>query len=314
VLALIGHRQLIYGRWLKLTYEQSPIENNGIKAMWAGVDWITMTVSSEVSDYAEWRNKCLIQIERRANSGNAYQTTSRLGYIGHSAGGWFCGERYQDSIFIATGSEAGKAYEATYHQQAHCSRLDAQVTLQLERDDQRFGVSRYSEAIIANNRLPSARRRKLRQLSEWEGGSTYYIGSRRSSTMGRIYDKMRESKDERYANCWRYEVELHNREATEAYHYLAVTDVPQPAVAENYVARWFLKRGIACPFWLDGVPDPLWPMEEKHSDATRKLEWLNRQVRPALRRLREIADDATIAEALGIAPGSIVWHTEESEA
>lgn len=275
-----------------------------------GIDWLTLTLPLEAAQYTEWRTTCIERLGLWHDAGNFLRSTKRLGYDGIGCGGSFVGERYDGSIAIYTGALAGRVFNDVYHESAHCSRLDAQVTMQLSEDDPVFGQRRHTEADIANQRLPESRRRKLPFAGEINGGKTYYIGARSSPCFGRIYDKMRESKDQHFDNCWRYEVEAHNSEATTLFKYLHVVDVPLPAVIKAYVARWFVRRGVSCPFWLDGCPDPMWATIRDKPDNERRLEWLRHQVRPAIRTLRQAADDSTIAEALGIDLALIPWLVE----
>lgn len=278
-----------------------------------GIDWLTLTLKHETSGYTEWRSKCIERLQLWEGTGNILKSASRLGYEGISCGGAFVGEREDGSVAIFTGGLAAFTYEDTYHSAAHCSRLDVQITMELAADDTTYGLHRYNEAIRANELLPSTRQRKLSEYSTHKGGATYYIGARSSPAFGRIYDKMRESLLDAYRNCWRYEVECHNKEATTLYHYLHVTDVALPQIIRNYVARWYVKRGVLCPFWLEGAPPALWAVVHDKSDADRRLIWLEKQVRPALRTLRQVCGDATIAQALGIDLMSIPWLMEEEK-
>lgn len=272
-----------------------------------GIDWITQTLSEGSPGYTEWRSKCIERLQIYAGAGNIVKSATRLGYEGISCGGAFVGERAMDSIAIYTGGLAAYCYDDTYHAHAHCSRMDVQCTIELARDDPIFGQHRYQEAIRANDLLPETRQRVLDERKRHKGGATYYIGARKSPAFGRIYDKMRESKEEAYRNCWRYEVECHNDESTTLYHHLRVVDVPLPAVIMQFVAHWFVKRGVLCPFWLTGSPDPLWSKVVDKSDSDRRLKWLRLQVAPAIRTLREVCNDATIAQALGIDLEAIPW-------
>jgi replication initiation factor len=273
----------------------------------AGVDWLTLTLRRDARNYDDWRSKCIERLQLWEGTGNILKSASRLGYDGISCGGAFIGERHDGSVAIYTGGMASLVFDDTYHEEVHCSRIDVQLTIELSEDDPSFGKHRYLEAIRANDMLPSSRRRKLSEYSTHGGGATYYIGARSSGTFGRIYDKMRESLLDAYRNCWRYETEAHNKEATRLYHYLRVVDVPLPQVLRGYLARWYIKRGILCPFWLDGAPPALWAKIHDKSDSDRRLRWLREQVRPALRTLRQVANDATIAEALGIGLAVIPW-------
>jgi hypothetical protein len=273
----------------------------------AGIDWLTLTLRPDATGYTQWRGHCLERLQLWVGAGNLLKSTSRLGYEGLSCGGAFVGEREDGSIAIYTGGLAAHAYVETYHPGVRCSRLDAEVTIRLSDDDPTYGQHRYSEAIRANDLLPEKRQRKLREYKTHKGGATYYIGSRSSPEYGRIYDKMRESKEDHYINCWRYEVECHNECSTKLYHYLHVVDIPLPGVIKSFVARWYTRRGVLCPFWLEGCPDALWPKVTDKSDASRRLKWLREQVAPAIRTLRLVSNDATIAEALGIDLAVIPW-------
>lgn len=134
-----------------------------------------------------------------------------------------------------------------------------------------------------------------------DGGYTLYIGAPSSDQMGRLYNKAAESKAEEYENCWRWEVQLRNREATRAAVYLAeeCRDVRQGVLAT--VSDWFTRRGCAPSFAAGEIVACDFTEPAPKSDAQRSLQWLQTQVRPTVARLVQEGYTTQTLHALGLA-------------
>jgi hypothetical protein len=116
-----------------------------------------------------------------------------------------------------------------------------------------------------------------------EAGDTARIGSRKSNYHGRIYDKYRESGEEQYRNCWRYEVECKGDAARVAARLVSTMD-NHPAPIAASVFRWYAARGVQCRFAPD-APGELSPIGRPETDAEGQLRWLARGVAPVVKRL-----------------------------
>jgi DNA relaxase NicK len=143
---------------------------------------------------------------------------------------------------------------------------------------------RHGEEVSKHNR---GRRRRVRaRLTHTYGrGDTLAIGARASDYYGRVYDKYRESGEEEYRRCWRYEVEvkgdpcesLKNRVAQETSF---TEEIP------SLVHDWFSRRGVSVRY-RPGLPYAFAAVGAVDTDAQRQLAWLKSQVAPTVRRLQE---------------------------
>jgi hypothetical protein len=125
-------------------------------------------------------------------------------------------------------------------------------------------------------------------------GNTLNVGSRSSNYYGRIYDKHRESGDDAFRRCWRYEVEAKN-DAAEVFRQFINSNAGDAASIASLVAAWFGDRGIGVRY-RPGVACALAPIGADPTDDIRTLKWLRAAVAPALARLLErYTRDALVA-------------------
>jgi len=267
----------------------------------AGVDWFSATLKPSDPDYQEWRGKGLELVELSAQHGNLRRFGRLLGYEGVSAGSVFVGERTDGSHIRAKGRWAVPAFARCWNENVHLSRLDIQVTKRFEGNLDYIGRNARKQATTANLLLPSTRRRKIHAHDDDEGGYTLYIGARTSNQLGRIYNKSAQSDDEHYVNTWRWEVELHNEQATLMGRYLYhLPGGLRPDRLAGVVWRWFTERGVECP-WTKAEEALALPITQvPETDIERKLGWLEAQVRPTVRLLRDILGRERIELALGL--------------
>jgi hypothetical protein len=118
-----------------------------------------------------------------------------------------------------------------------------------------------------------------------ERGNTLNIGARISKWYGRVYDKYRESGDEQYVRCWRYEVEGKG-DAAEALR-AHVNAAQEPATEiPAMVAAWFGDRGVDVRY-RPGMAHSFEAIPASPVDDLRTLAWLRAAASPALARLGE---------------------------
>jgi hypothetical protein len=269
-----------------------------IEALYAGIDWIGLTLRRDASDWSVWVDRCREVVELIAQEGDKLEAWGMEGYRGLRAAGSFYGVRDDGAYCRLTGHSAHHHYDRVYRSDCNCSRIDLQVTVRLEEMDPGTGIRHEEESLRANELLPPSRRRKIWHISGNDGGYTLYIGSLHSERHGYIYNKEVQSAKAQYSRCWRYEVRNKNTFANDiALHFGTVRD-NRPQDCAALVAEWFRARGLILPWHILSVPVVMPIERELPPEADRKLEWLKTQVRPALRWLNENGYQKAAMEAL----------------
>jgi DNA relaxase NicK len=122
----------------------------------------------------------------------------------------------------------------------------------------------------------------------------------KSEQFARIYNKDAQSKEERYKNVWRYEVQLKNVLATKTAQIFAITEYTQAQQAAVFVRQWLERRSVSAPWRAENERTAL-PIDTPNpSDVESRLKWLTEQVRPTIQRLHKLGLDDIILVALGI--------------
>lgn len=275
---------------------------SAIEIVEAGIDYFTMTVGEAVEGYETWYARAREAVELLAQHGNVPKYGTWRGFDGVWCGGAFVGDREHDALLMVPGSWASRLWAQTYHERAHYSRLDMQVTVKYADFDINLSKKAYQWANALNEERPLRQRRKLKLIEDSDGGSTLYIGSRASEHFCRLYNKMAASDDPVYERCWRYEVELHNDSATAASRYLYEGSRSQPRAVSSTVWHYFTERGVLTPWPRESEENAVLPRTAARSDIERKLAWLTEQVSPTVRLLLQHVDATIVAQALGYGP------------
>jgi hypothetical protein len=177
---------------------------------------------------------------------------------------------------------------------ANITRLDLQATIRFSRDS--AALARHHAQDVARNKRAGGRNVNIRTERTFGRGDTLYVGSRVSNYYGRVYDKHRESGDEQYRRCWRYEVECKHDGAQQARKaIIAAEDVSKASAA--LVAHWFRDRGCNVRYRPE-LANELAPIGAHHSDLDTWLTWLLKGVRPVVQRCLLYVPRETIEDIL----------------
>lgn len=263
-----------------------------------GVDYLRATAKTEAGKTAilqHWA-KYRAQLERL---GDVVKKGGMQGFKGESIGPLFYGRKDEVFMLQISGALADAVFPGLPWGDLNPTRIDLQVTLQLREDDPqlaaRLGHLRAAPFIAKEKDVEP-----IQGLDHNYGrGDTLAIGSRSSPRYGRIYDKQRESKDERFARCWRFEIEFKDMMARNAVEYLRSQKSLDRGVA-GLVGGQFAAWGIEIilpvgPVHLAGS------IGRREFDSERSLKWLRTQVAPSIEKLLATVDRQTIIEALGLA-------------
>lgn len=266
----------------------------------AGVDWLSMTLGHEDTYNAEWRFKCIKHLTDLAGAGYHIHDRALLGYRGLSAGNNFVGSREDGHLVQWTGHHAQEAFDVSFHPRANIPRIDVQVTVRFLLMPPNLTKTYYEQAESAIDELPVGRKRKVWCISGSDGGGTVYIGSPNSLQRCRIYNKEVQSEDPAYTRCWRYEVTFKGQLAKVVYQGLPKYPLLRAQQCANIVHIWLTKRGLSLPWEEDETAGVLPIIKTLPSDVESTLWWLDKQVKPALRKLRDAGYQEQAFAALGI--------------
>jgi len=266
----------------------------------AGIDYITATMPHTNPNVLDWYSRCIQYIETIARDGNETVSTRRNGYEGIAVGGSFCGVRDDGYMVNISGERAQAGFDIVYRNQPNVSRIDVQCTYRGGTKDASTAISAQRSVAEANKKLSSKAQREAVLMTSLRGGATCYVCSKKSEQFARIYDKEKESAEDRYKDCWRYEVQLKNRLATNTATLFRLSEYAQPNQAAVFVRQWLRKRGVSVPWNAEAELYALPSDTNTPSDVESRLRWLREQVRPALRRLIKLGLRDSILEALDL--------------
>lgn len=285
-----------------------------------GIDWITATLPRH-ADHFNTKASALFDIlnwEHAINEDEPIKSFGWQGYRGLICNGLFVGQRPDGVVFRATGGLADKVY-CHVSREMNVSRLDMQATIWPvahvggPMNPGNLPPHRWHEkqAMLANEDLPDSRKRLLDIRENNKGGATLYIGSRKSNSFARIYNKSAENPQEwATLDAWRYEVQLGGKLAK--VHFDRLMDYAEDGRAmflETQIRKWFRKRGVIVPTLEDTCNDDLIKdtLEPTHQD--RQLQWLHKQVKPTIRKLVEGGATQEMLIALfGLERGGMLWE------
>lgn len=266
----------------------------------AGVDYITMTMGSDEMYSSRWWDEAMVLLEEEQANGSCLKQAAILGYNGALVGQVFVGQRNDGIVVRASGTAAARVYSALYNPFVRVSRLDIQATVWTS--DRSFDIGpEAGRAAREWNRHPSgAIKRKVSEITGNDGGYTLYVGSRSSNSFLRLYDKNAQSKDERYTNAWRYEVQVQGTSASPLAEALTTSKGPLAATIAATVYKYCMERGVTPIYSSSSSPIAVLSQQVEQSDVARMLQWLTKQVLPTVDRLKRMGYTADVAELFGL--------------
>lgn len=166
-------------------------------------------------------------------------------------------------------------------------------------------------------RLPLVRQACENPRDDWTvilppptlGGGTLYVGSRKSATFGRLYDKGAElnqalAADQAIDTNYLWRAELETKKNCARAQFSEIVRAQARGELREFIAdtvlTWFSGRGVYLPI-IPNSPSIV-SVAHRAVDDIRTIKWLHEQVRPCIWRLAENGRHAEVAEALSIAP------------
>jgi hypothetical protein len=273
-----------------MDYQTGVVETIG-----AGVDYFTATCESgERRQWFESLGEKIVEHEHRA--GNDMKVWRFKGYEGWTSGSASCGDRPDGSIIQCSSQVADDHWKDVADCATNFSRVDVRADVRVNRDVGALIIEHLSEGLAYADTLKQDR--EVRIIASRRRGNTLYLNERVSQAYGRAYDKHRESKNDYYQNCIRYELECKGRLAPAVVRHLR--SQPNAAdAASSYVSGWMIGHGIKClATSVDGLDKVR--CDPRHTSDDRRLLWMHTQVRPSLERLARNGKLILALEALGL--------------
>lgn len=269
----------------------------------AGVDWLRVTTDNNriASGLARvWSDVCSMNVE----DGGILSDGGMLGYTGTKVNGQFFGSRADGTMLNLSGNVPSSVVRRVLATGAKCTRVDLQVTVRTSQYTASYAEQAVDAAFAARAEMENRNWAKIRLLKGYGEGDTAKIGSRTSGKYGRLYDKEKQSHDDRYERCWRYEVEYKDELAPlVALQLQASHDIIGFAI--GMVRAQFIDWAFNEPFPSSIAVVPPRP-SARASDTQKTLDWLCIQVRPSIGKLLDAGMERdTILEVLGLSWGNL---------
>jgi Replication initiation factor len=257
------------------------------------IDAITLTAGTYVLTYQEVIASAYEIIAARHVLGYEKKAFRHIGgYEGTICGGVRLGEGRQGLIVGCTAAISEDMAIAMHSYGLNCSRIDLQATVRVgER------VTEVLEGVLETSQALESANPSYPVVTYTRGerrGFTIYVGSRSSDRMLRIYDKYKESGEERHKGCVRYEIELKTPRSGHLWRAFCGMMLKMEEWGKirsallGTLASEYARRGIDLPIADSSILSSAIDLssERATTDVSRKLKWLARSVRPSIAFLR----------------------------
>lgn len=247
-----------------------------------GCDWLRGT-TSDSNKYMSMLALFEAAYIDDAARGAVRRSRSMLGYDGESFEHGFIGSRNDGYMLQISGGLADEYLRQFLALDLNITRIDVQCTIQFEEYLGGYGKQELVNAEANRVQNPQEySKAKLRLLDGRGEGDTVQVGRRVSDKWGRLYDKEKESGQDIYERCWRYEIEYKGEPAK---HVAAlIRKNCRPEVLGSIVATQFAKWGFDVSS-LTTSRVQLFEYRRSSYDKDRTLSWFAKQVAPAVSKL-----------------------------
>lgn len=246
----------------------------------AGMDWLTITTKDQARS-AEWKMAFDACASKEQARGFKWSEQRLLGYVGEGCGHLFWGKRTDGAMMRLTSGAAQEFGWLFSPEACHVTRIDLQVTAELEYALPAFLPKAYEHVRarpVANGRPPV-----YTLLQNTLGGSTLYIGSRSSMRYGRVYDKGQEDGTAVPGKRIRWELEVKDVLADQACAMLAHSADEGRSIL-GLVGSFFTERGVPV-LWSVPSHEERFVVPRITPDDAGSLKWLRGPVAGTVERL-----------------------------
>lgn len=260
----------------------------------AGVDWITVTTPDPASSHVLALQIAGI-VDHQKQMGALERPWGMSGFTGFKVGEIEYAMRGDEFMVRLMSDTAQRAWREVYELGASVTRLDLQVTVEMNRDCQSLVWEYYRRA--NKKSLEKKRGPRNRVILGNDGGATLYCGERSSSRFGRCYAKGPQSKIDYYKTALRFELQLNGKLSKIVATRLAAAKRPDVFAVERTVS-FFRTRIGHVPVRIESIIND--SCSRKRSDVRKKLEWLKASVNPSVQELIKIGYHLEVLKALGL--------------
>jgi len=273
----------------------------------AGVDWLTATTCESASSLvlASYASGIMDHQER---IGGVRKGWGMSGFTGFRCGEVEMGRRGDEMIVRLMSSTAQRSWRRIYELADTATRIDVQVTVDMGQDCQKFVWEYYKKATAMSAKQKDGP--AVNVILGNDGGATVYCGARTSNRFGRVYAKGPQSKDARFENCLRFEVQYNSRMAKQVARSLAHTR----SEAEWCIARsvrFFEERIGSVPIRTAKIIND--SCSRKRTEIEGKLQWLRASVNSSVRLLCDRGFTLEVLDALGLPSGAGPRRVKDGE-
>lgn len=259
----------------------------------AGVDYLTATAYRH-SQHDNFDALGRALVEMRAKLGHEVKTWKSGGYHGLITDGVIRGVRHDTHIIKLSSDVAHDEWKQVAELATNISRLDVEITLELETAAPDF--FRRNHVLALSNGTGRGRKRNVTLIQSTTDGDSLYLGKRSSEIYARVYDKGREQKTAPSGKLVRQELEYKGERAKEVAAVLLRSESAQ--LESLLIVSDYMRRAGLQTTWHDGKR----AMAARESPASKpvRLNWLRDAVKPSITRLREAGLLVEVLEALGL--------------
>lgn len=269
------------------------------------LDWLTVTTKRKPV-FDRWYVHTVTLQQRESRDGAKANAWHLNHYYGLACGRARYGQSEDALLVQLSGQLADDEFAYYWSDHDTVTRIDIAVTVRTSSYDADIAKRAYSEALAFRATNPRAATCSLIQNAD--GGATCYIGKRKGSRFGRIYNKQAEQIDaqdadgiKRYENAWRVELELHDVDA-QAVGMMLAEPGGHGAKIRYYLSHYLQTHGITVPY-DPGQPAALPTGFRRRSDRDTRLGWLTRTVKPTIDWLKTSCTPDELRDILGLNDG-----------
>lgn len=264
------------------------------------VDYITAT-TRELLQYTDLQRaeRGISAVSDRYSPVDSLRERLLLGYKGRGNSICFLGQRTDGWLVRVSGAGA---HEFSRHLDTalwFASRVDIAVDVWVGFDPDQIITVAFESALASRETSTSGFRRKVRLVDSGGDGNTLYLGARTSQVFTRLYNKGKESGDERYQGCLRLECQYNGATAREVHKALDLRQYDVGAMVASVVAC-IGRAGVPVEVSTGGTRPLQWSVETPKTDDIKQVKWLREQVGPTARRVEQIYGKGSVASILGL--------------
>lgn len=284
-----------------LPNSSSPEVAPGCELVDAGVDWLTLTTAGYFSPESPEAAALRAIVRREWYGGQAgvdVRPWGWKGYAGLQFGPLSIGARKDGSIVRCSGPAARLLGRMPWSAEWTCTRIDIQMTVRLGGRGPDEHIRALEPSALGARAGAKGRPWAVRLVRGYGDGDALYLGSRLSPMYLRVYNKDAESgHDPEWLGCVRFEAELKNGIADRTFWRVLGHSVGDTLPLE-LLKTAFESRGIKLPWEGNKAPEDWLRVVPRETDAERQVAWLEKSVRPVVRKLVGQGLRADVLEAL----------------